>query len=67
MRHTLVRMVKGGHSHRCCAGVQDANPAEKLPAREWYADEKPLAELVSPPFSEYAKITLKVSQNLYAN
>ncbi|WP_048114544.1 D-alanyl-D-alanine carboxypeptidase/D-alanyl-D-alanine-endopeptidase [Methanoculleus sp. MH98A] len=40
------------------------NPSGRLP--DEYGSAK-VAELVSLPFSEYAKVTLKVSQNLYAN
>lgn len=43
------------------------NPSKKLPSKGSYKDGDKIAELVSPPFSEYAKVTLKVSQNLYAN
>lgn len=41
------------------------NPSGRLP--DEYGSVGRVAELVSPPFSEYAKVTLKVSQNLYAN
>jgi D-alanyl-D-alanine carboxypeptidase/D-alanyl-D-alanine-endopeptidase (penicillin-binding protein 4) len=41
------------------------NPAALLPATYPAAD--PLATYVSPPFSEYAKLILKVSHNLGAN
>ncbi|WFN35566.1 D-alanyl-D-alanine carboxypeptidase/D-alanyl-D-alanine-endopeptidase [Methanogenium sp. S4BF] len=43
------------------------NPSGLLPERGGYAAKMKIAELTSPPFSEYAKVTLKVSQNLYAN
>lgn len=43
------------------------NPEYLLPADESYSESEKIAELISPPFSEYAKVTLKVSQNLYAN
>jgi len=43
------------------------NPVTKLPEKDSYAPENRVAERTSPPFSEYAKVTLKVSQNLYAN
>ncbi|UUX93928.1 D-alanyl-D-alanine carboxypeptidase/D-alanyl-D-alanine endopeptidase [Methanoplanus endosymbiosus] len=45
----------------------DKNPADKLPEKDSYDNSQKVAELTSPPFSEYAKVTLKVSQNLYAN
>jgi len=41
---------------------------EKLPEKDSYtARNYVVAQRISPPFSEYAKVTLKVSQNLYAN
>jgi D-alanyl-D-alanine carboxypeptidase/D-alanyl-D-alanine-endopeptidase (penicillin-binding protein 4) len=43
------------------------NPTEILPEKDSYDNFKKVAELTSPPFSEYAKVTLKVSQNLYAD
>lgn len=43
-----------------------ANPADKLPRYETYATQKPIAEFTSPPFSENAKLILKVSHNLHA-
>jgi D-alanyl-D-alanine carboxypeptidase/D-alanyl-D-alanine-endopeptidase (penicillin-binding protein 4) len=43
------------------------NPAGKLPAPGSYAPDTRVAQLVSPPYSEYAKLTLKVSLNLGAN
>lgn len=43
-----------------------ANPADKLPRYETYATQKPIAEFTSPPFSENAKLVLKVSHNLHA-
>jgi D-alanyl-D-alanine carboxypeptidase len=43
------------------------NAPEKLPERSWYSNEMRVAELVSPPYSEYAKLILKVSLNLGAN
>lgn len=49
------------------ASTSGNNPIQKLPAPGSYSKSDLIAELVSPPFSEYAKVTLKVSQNLYAN
>lgn len=43
------------------------NPDDKLPETSVYDAENEVAELISSPFSEYAKVTLKVSQNLYAD
>ncbi|MGC1178887.1 MAG: D-alanyl-D-alanine carboxypeptidase/D-alanyl-D-alanine-endopeptidase [Methyloceanibacter sp.] len=44
-----------------------SNPAEKLPAAASYASDKKLAELVSLPYAQYARLILKVSHNLGAN
>ena len=49
------------------APTTEENPADKLPETSAYNTENEVAELTSLPFSEYAKVTLKVSQNLYAN
>ncbi len=55
------------------AGVQvDASPlvdndAHALPLREGYKSLKRVAALKSPPFSESAKLILKVSHNLHAS
>ena len=38
-----------------------------LPLREWYATAPKVATLQSPPFSENAKLILKVSHNLHAS
>jgi PBP4 family serine-type D-alanyl-D-alanine carboxypeptidase len=43
------------------------NPVEKLPAPGAYAPDTQVAQFVSPPYSEYAKLILKVSLNLGAN
>jgi D-alanyl-D-alanine carboxypeptidase/D-alanyl-D-alanine-endopeptidase (penicillin-binding protein 4) len=43
------------------------NPAAKLPAAGSYAPENKIAELVSLPYAEYARLILKVSHNLGAN
>jgi len=43
------------------------NPENKLPAQNSYSSETQVAEYVSPPFSEYAKLVLKVSHNYGAN
>lgn len=44
-----------------------ANPRERLPAPERVARLPEVARLVSPPFSEYARLINKVSHNLGAN
>jgi D-alanyl-D-alanine carboxypeptidase/D-alanyl-D-alanine-endopeptidase (penicillin-binding protein 4) len=43
------------------------NPADGLPPQSAYAGMKQAALLESPPFSEYAKLILKVSLNYGAN
>jgi D-alanyl-D-alanine carboxypeptidase len=43
------------------------NPVEKLPAAGSYAPDMKLAELVSLPYAQYARLILKVSHNLGAN
>jgi D-alanyl-D-alanine carboxypeptidase/D-alanyl-D-alanine-endopeptidase (penicillin-binding protein 4) len=43
------------------------HPACSLPTDAQYADLKQVAELTSPPFSENAKLILKVSHNLHAS
>jgi D-alanyl-D-alanine carboxypeptidase/D-alanyl-D-alanine-endopeptidase (penicillin-binding protein 4) len=43
------------------------NPAAKLPADDAYDAETKVAELVSLPYAQYARLILKVSHNLGAN
>jgi D-alanyl-D-alanine carboxypeptidase/D-alanyl-D-alanine-endopeptidase (penicillin-binding protein 4) len=43
------------------------NPTDRLPDRESTAALPKLAEYTSPPFKEYVKVILKVSQNLHAS
>ena len=43
------------------------NPVDKLPAQNSYSAEDLVAEYVSPPFSEFTKLVLKVSHNYGAN
>jgi PBP4 family serine-type D-alanyl-D-alanine carboxypeptidase len=43
------------------------NPTERLPAAGSYAPDARVAQLVSPPYAEYARLILKVSLNLGAN
>jgi D-alanyl-D-alanine carboxypeptidase/D-alanyl-D-alanine-endopeptidase (penicillin-binding protein 4) len=44
-----------------------ANAAASLPAKEAYAGLKRVALLTSPPFSDSARLVLKVSHNLHAS
>src|SRR5207302_1881259 len=44
-----------------------ANPVAALPAREAVSALPQLAQLVSPPFADYAKLINKISHNLGAN
>ena len=44
-----------------------ANPAGALPEADAYAPDTQVAEFVSPPYAEFAKLILKVSLNLGAN
>lgn len=43
------------------------NPVDRLPARGAYSPRDEVASLVSAPFSEYARLILKVSYNLGAD
>jgi D-alanyl-D-alanine carboxypeptidase/D-alanyl-D-alanine-endopeptidase (penicillin-binding protein 4) len=43
------------------------NPSGRLPERERYSGLKKVADLTSPPFSENARLILKVSHNLHAS
>ena len=43
------------------------NPERKLPSPDSYGADTQVAELVSAPYSQYAKLILKVSLNLGAN
>ncbi len=52
---------------RVKATTLEVNPAGKLPSRSSYTREARVAQLVSPRYSEYAKLILKVSLNLGAN
>ncbi|HEU4331283.1 MAG TPA: D-alanyl-D-alanine carboxypeptidase/D-alanyl-D-alanine-endopeptidase [Lapillicoccus sp.] len=49
------------------APATGGNPATKLPAKGSYAPGDQVAAFVSPVFSEYVKLILKVSLNLGAN
>lgn len=47
--------------------LDDNNSASRLPSRAEVALLPPIAEYTSPPFREYLKVILKVSQNLHAS
>jgi len=49
------------------ASPLSANASSELPASDSYAKLTKVAELESPPFSESAKLILKVSHNLHAS
>jgi D-alanyl-D-alanine carboxypeptidase/D-alanyl-D-alanine-endopeptidase (penicillin-binding protein 4) len=49
------------------ASAFDANPAGSLPARRTYTDRDRVAVFRSPPFSESARLDLKVSHNLHCS
>ena len=49
------------------APATGANPANKLPAPKSYASGDQVAAYISPVYSEYVKLVLKVSLNLGAN
>ena len=49
------------------AAPTGANPVSRLPADGVYADDAKVAELVSLPYGQYARLILKVSHNLGAN
>ncbi|MBX9787328.1 MAG: D-alanyl-D-alanine carboxypeptidase/D-alanyl-D-alanine-endopeptidase [Pirellulales bacterium] len=51
---------------RVTASALDA-PADELPAPDQYTSLEKVATLVSPPFSESARLILKVSHNLHAS
>ncbi len=49
------------------APVVARNPTQLLPSPDSYSADNRVAQLVSPPYSEYARLILKVSLNLGAN
>lgn len=49
------------------AGAREPNAPAKLPARAWYANAARVAQYVSPPYVQDARLVLKVSLNLGAN
>jgi len=52
---------------RVTAAATGDNPSATLPAPAAYTSARKVAGLISPPFSEDVKLTLKVSQNLHAD
>ena len=52
---------------RVTASALDTPTAVQLPARDQYTSLEKVATLVSPPFSESARLILKVSHNLHAS
>lgn len=66
LRSLLIEaLVKAGVTVRVSALAPA--PLDRLPPRDVVAKLPVLAELVSPPFAEYAKLILKVSHNLHAS
>jgi PBP4 family serine-type D-alanyl-D-alanine carboxypeptidase len=59
-------LAKAGVSVRG-APLTAKNPSDTLPLPGSYASQMRVAELVSPPYAQYAKLILKVSLNLGAN
>jgi D-alanyl-D-alanine carboxypeptidase/D-alanyl-D-alanine-endopeptidase (penicillin-binding protein 4) len=56
-----------GHGVTVSAEPVGPNPAAKLPAEGSYEVANKVAELVSLPYAQYARLILKVSHNLGAN
>jgi D-alanyl-D-alanine carboxypeptidase/D-alanyl-D-alanine-endopeptidase (penicillin-binding protein 4) len=52
---------------RVAASPLDHNDVEKLPPSSEVAELPRVAEYISPPFREYLRVILKVSQNLHAS
>ena len=48
------------------ASVFSRNPSDRLPSPDRLKSQTGVAELVSPPFAEHARLILKVSHNLHA-
>ena len=65
-RSLLIDALKR-HGIQVKASSLQQNPAEKLPTSFQVQSLPLLAELISPPFSEHAKLILKVSHNLHAS
>jgi D-alanyl-D-alanine carboxypeptidase/D-alanyl-D-alanine-endopeptidase (penicillin-binding protein 4) len=65
-RSLLIKALKH-HGVETEASALDDNPENLLPDSSSYKNLKQVALFVSPPFSETAKLILKVSHNLGAN
>src|SRR5207253_3064457 len=55
------------HGVEVTAELSQKHPTKSLPERDAYHNLHKVAELVSPPFAENAKLVLKVSHNLHAS
>jgi D-alanyl-D-alanine carboxypeptidase/D-alanyl-D-alanine-endopeptidase (penicillin-binding protein 4) len=55
------------HDVEVAAKLSAEHPRGKLPERDAYSDSTKLGEITSPPFSEEARLVLKVSHNLHAS
>ena len=55
------------HGVNVAAELSQRHPSNSLPERDAYEKLPKVAELVSPPFAENAKLVLKVSHNLHAS
>ncbi|HKU81992.1 MAG TPA: D-alanyl-D-alanine carboxypeptidase [Candidatus Tumulicola sp.] len=61
----VAALARAGVSVRGAARAPNA--AGKLPPRAWYSSAPRVAQYVSPPYAQDAKLVLKVSLNLGAN
>jgi len=65
-RAVLIESLRK-HGIEVTAELSQKHPTKSLPDRDKYHDLTKVAELVSPPFAENAKLVLKVSHNLHAS
>jgi D-alanyl-D-alanine carboxypeptidase len=65
-RTVLIESLKKA-GVKVTANAVGQNASDKLPPRDSYASEANVAELVSPPYAQYAKWILKVSYNIGAD
>jgi D-alanyl-D-alanine carboxypeptidase/D-alanyl-D-alanine-endopeptidase (penicillin-binding protein 4) len=65
-RSLLIEALRR-HGVAVSASPLSENRRSALPARDGYPMLKNVAELTSPPFSEHARLVLKVSHNLHAS
>jgi len=65
-RAVLIESLRK-HGVEVAAELAQKHPTKSLPDRDKYHDLAKVAELVSPPFAENAKLVLKVSHNLHAS